>query len=138
MAMPRCASEFRPCKSPIPRVRAKVDAILIAAPQVFGTHGYAAETTNRIAKRVGVSIGSLCEYRATTEQAGASLGPLPFLLCCRRRRLAISRSRSRAIRRRATPCGVKMKRLSRRRSIARSDRLSNLRDCSMPFDGMND
>jgi hypothetical protein len=66
MAMPRCASEFRPCKSPVlARSCAQVDAILIAGPQVFATHGYAAGTTNRITERVGVSIGSLCEYRAS-------------------------------------------------------------------------
>jgi len=39
-----------------------VDAILDAAAQVFETHGYKAGTTNRIAERAGVSIGSLYEY----------------------------------------------------------------------------
>ena len=42
--------------------RATVDAILAAAAQVFARHGYAAATTNRIAERAGVSIGSLYEY----------------------------------------------------------------------------
>jgi AcrR family transcriptional regulator len=62
MATPRRASEFRPRKSPLQgRSRVTVDAILAAA-QVFATHGYAAETTNRIAERAGISIGSLYEY----------------------------------------------------------------------------
>jgi len=39
-----------------------VDAILEAAAQVFERHGYAAGTTNRIAERAGVSIGSLYQY----------------------------------------------------------------------------
>ncbi|WP_442945561.1 TetR/AcrR family transcriptional regulator [Nocardia sp. SSK8] len=36
--------------------------ILTAAAQVFAEHGYAAGTTNRIAARAGVSIGSLYQY----------------------------------------------------------------------------
>ncbi len=36
--------------------------ILQAAAQVFAAHGYAAGTTNRIAERAGVSIGSLYQY----------------------------------------------------------------------------
>jgi AcrR family transcriptional regulator len=39
-----------------------VQAILVAAARVFGTHGYAAGTTNRIAAEAGVSVGSLYEY----------------------------------------------------------------------------
>jgi AcrR family transcriptional regulator len=39
-----------------------VQAILRAAAQVFAASGYAAGTTNRIAERAGVSIGSLYEY----------------------------------------------------------------------------
>jgi AcrR family transcriptional regulator len=39
-----------------------VDALLEAAAQVFERHGYAAGTTNRIAERAGVSIGSLYQY----------------------------------------------------------------------------
>lgn len=38
------------------------DAILEAAAQLFEQHGYAAATTNRIAERAGVSIGSLYQY----------------------------------------------------------------------------
>jgi len=63
MAIPRRASEFRFRKLPVQaRSRATVDAVLTAAAQVFATHGYAAGTTNRIAERAGVSIGSLYEY----------------------------------------------------------------------------
>jgi AcrR family transcriptional regulator len=39
-----------------------VQAILEAAAQVFERHGYAAGTTNRIAERAGVSIGTLYQY----------------------------------------------------------------------------
>src|SRR5271154_4150665 len=45
-----------------PRSEATVDAILLAAAQVFERHGYAAGTTNRIAERAGVSIGTLYQY----------------------------------------------------------------------------
>jgi AcrR family transcriptional regulator len=46
------------------RSRATVDAIVEAAAQVFERHGYAAGTTNRIAERAGVSVGSLYQYFA--------------------------------------------------------------------------
>ena len=44
------------------RSQATVEAILDAAAQVFEVRGYAAGTTNRIAERAGVSIGSVYEY----------------------------------------------------------------------------
>ncbi|ADB53288.1 TetR/AcrR family transcriptional regulator [Conexibacter woesei] len=44
------------------RARETVEAILEAAAQVFERHGYAAGTTNRIAERAGISIGSLYQY----------------------------------------------------------------------------
>jgi AcrR family transcriptional regulator len=44
------------------RSEATVEAILQAAAQVFERHGYATGTTNRIAARAGVSIGSLYQY----------------------------------------------------------------------------
>lgn len=44
------------------RSRGTVAAILEAAARIFSEHGYAAGTTNRIAERAGVSIGSLYEY----------------------------------------------------------------------------
>jgi AcrR family transcriptional regulator len=39
-----------------------VDAILEAAARVFAEQGFSAGTTNRIAERAGVSVGSLYEY----------------------------------------------------------------------------
>jgi AcrR family transcriptional regulator len=44
------------------RSRETVEVILEAAAQVFERHGYATGTTNRIAARAGVSIGSLYQY----------------------------------------------------------------------------
>ncbi len=44
------------------RSRETFEAILQAAAQVFERRGYAAATTNRIAERAGVSIGSLYQY----------------------------------------------------------------------------
>jgi AcrR family transcriptional regulator len=44
------------------RSLATVDAILEAAAEVFERRGYAAATTNRIAERAGVAIGSLYQY----------------------------------------------------------------------------
>jgi AcrR family transcriptional regulator len=44
------------------RSRATWEAILEAAAQILERHGAAALTTNRIAERAGVSIGSLYQY----------------------------------------------------------------------------
>ena len=44
------------------RARDTVEAIVEAAAQVFARHGYAAGTTNRIAARAGVSVGSVYQY----------------------------------------------------------------------------
>ncbi|MEU4579077.1 MULTISPECIES: TetR/AcrR family transcriptional regulator [Nonomuraea] len=44
------------------RSRQTVAAILEAAAQLFQRHGYAGATTNKIAERAGVSIGSLYQY----------------------------------------------------------------------------
>ncbi len=44
------------------RSQLTVEAIVQAAAQVFERHGYAAGTTNRIAERAGVSIGTLYQY----------------------------------------------------------------------------
>ncbi len=53
----------RPRKQPRQqRSRATWDAILDAAAQLFGQMGYAATTTNKVAERAGVSIGSLYQY----------------------------------------------------------------------------
>jgi len=54
---------LRPRKQPRQaRSRDTVRIILRAAAQVFSRRGYAATTTNHIAERAGVSIGSLYEY----------------------------------------------------------------------------
>jgi AcrR family transcriptional regulator len=44
------------------RSRQTVECLLTAAAQVFAAQGYANTTTNRIAERAGVSIGSLYQY----------------------------------------------------------------------------
>jgi len=59
----RRRDELRPRKQPRQsRSRETVTAILEAAARVFAQHGYAAGTTNRIAAKAGVSVGSLYEY----------------------------------------------------------------------------
>lgn len=50
------------------RSRDTVDCILEAAAQVFGRLGYAGTTTNKIAGRAGVSIGSLYQYFASKDE----------------------------------------------------------------------
>ncbi|UOX90174.1 TetR/AcrR family transcriptional regulator [Amycolatopsis sp. FBCC-B4732] len=54
---------IQPRKQPR-QVRAELtrERILTAAARVFAEHGYAAGTTNRIAERAGISIGSLYQY----------------------------------------------------------------------------
>lgn len=55
--------QLSPRKKPTQtRSRATVDAILAGAAQVLSANGYAAATTDRIAERAGVSIGSLYQY----------------------------------------------------------------------------
>ncbi|GAA3956093.1 TetR/AcrR family transcriptional regulator [Actinomadura viridis] len=44
------------------RSRETYEAVLDAAAELFARHGYAAATTNKIAERAGVSIGSLYQY----------------------------------------------------------------------------
>ena len=44
------------------RSQATVEVILAAAARVFARSGYAATTTNHVAAKAGVSIGSLYEY----------------------------------------------------------------------------
>ena len=63
MPSARPATQLRPRKQPRQaRSRDTVKAILKAAAQVFASRGYAGTTTNHVAARAGVSIGSLYEY----------------------------------------------------------------------------
>ena len=63
MPVARHADALRPRKKPRQsRSRETVEVILRASAQVFSARGYAATTTNHIAARAGVSIGSLYEY----------------------------------------------------------------------------
>jgi AcrR family transcriptional regulator len=63
MTTPRRADQLRPRKRPVQaRSQRTVEAVLKAAAQVFARRGYAGATTNHIAERAGVSIGSLYEY----------------------------------------------------------------------------
>ena len=63
MPASRTSAGLRPRKTPRQeRSRATVEAILDAAARVFAGLGYAATTTNKVAARAGVSIGSLYEY----------------------------------------------------------------------------
>ena len=65
---------FRPRKTPVQkRSQATVDAILDASAQVLRKKGYAKTTTNAIAERAGVSIGSLYEYFPNKEAVFAAL-----------------------------------------------------------------
>lgn len=61
--MPSDDRRLQPRRKPR-QVRAELtrDRILTAAAHVFVEHGYAAGTTNRIAERARVSIGSLYQY----------------------------------------------------------------------------
>lgn len=52
-----------PRKQPIQaRARASVEAILLSAAQIFEAEGYTATTTDRVAERAGVSVGTLYQY----------------------------------------------------------------------------
>ena len=61
--MRRARKSLQPRKRPVQRrSRLTVDQILEAAAHVFADRGYAGTTTNHIARRAGVSIGSLYQY----------------------------------------------------------------------------
>lgn len=65
---------LNPRKQPVQnRSKATVDVILVAAAQIFEAHGYAAGTTNRIAERAGVSIGTLYQYFPSKEAIAVAL-----------------------------------------------------------------
>jgi AcrR family transcriptional regulator len=60
---PSLPRRLAPRKSPRQeRARATVDAILGAAADLFAARGYARTNTNHIARRAGVSVGSLYQY----------------------------------------------------------------------------
>lgn len=61
--MPSTGRRLDPRRAPR-QVRAELtrERILTAAARVFVEYGYAAGTTNRIAERAGISIGSLYQY----------------------------------------------------------------------------
>jgi AcrR family transcriptional regulator len=50
-----------------------VEQLLTAAAQVFETLGYAGGTTNRIAERAGVSVGTLYQYFPSKEAVAVAL-----------------------------------------------------------------
>jgi len=59
----RSRRRLKPRKRPLQRrSRFTVDQILEAAARVFAERGYAGATTNHIAERAGVSIGSVYQY----------------------------------------------------------------------------
>ncbi|MGC4118637.1 MAG: TetR/AcrR family transcriptional regulator [Myxococcales bacterium] len=65
---------LEPRKPPVQgRSKATVEQVLAAAAQVFESHGYAAGTTNRIAQRAGVSIGTLYQYYPSKEAIAVAL-----------------------------------------------------------------
>jgi AcrR family transcriptional regulator len=55
------------------RSKQMVDAVLQAAAEVFAELGYARATTNKIAARAGVSVGSLYQYFPNKDSLLASL-----------------------------------------------------------------
>jgi AcrR family transcriptional regulator len=70
----RRVQHLEPRKRPLQqRSQATVEDILTAATQVFEAHGYAAGTTNRIAERAGVSIGTLYQYFPNKEAVAVAL-----------------------------------------------------------------
>jgi AcrR family transcriptional regulator len=65
---------LEPRKPPVQkRSQVTVAQLLTAAAQVFEAHGYAAGTTNRIAARAGVSIGTLYQYYPNKEALAVAL-----------------------------------------------------------------
>ena len=70
----RRTKRLEPRKQPLQqRSQTTVEYVLTAAAQVFEEHGYAAGTTNRIAERAGVSIGTLYQYFPNKEAVAVAL-----------------------------------------------------------------
>ncbi len=55
------------------RSKATVDAIVVGATQVLGKDGWHNSNVNEMARRAGVSIGSVYQYFPTKEQLGAEV-----------------------------------------------------------------
>lgn len=73
--MPRKTLKSSPRKAPTQaRSKSTVDAIVRAAAHILRTRGWEALTTNAVAKRAGVSIGSLYQYFPSKEAIVAALG----------------------------------------------------------------
>ncbi len=65
---------LEPRKTPVQeRSKLTVDTILVAAAQVFEACGYSSGTTNRIAERAGVSVGTLYQYYPNKEAIAVAL-----------------------------------------------------------------
>jgi AcrR family transcriptional regulator len=63
MSRSTAAQRLKPRKTPVQRRSAHtVEAVLEAAARILEKHGLAACTTNAVAERAGVSIGSLYQY----------------------------------------------------------------------------
>ena len=69
--MPRSDHRRRPQQD---RSRATVDAILEAAAEILAQQGPTGATTNRIAERAGVSVGSVYQYFANKKALYRALG----------------------------------------------------------------
>ncbi len=72
--LPRIAKRFSPRNRPLQeRSRVTIEALLTAAAQVFEERGFTDGTTNRIAERAGVSIGTLYQYYPSKEAIAVEL-----------------------------------------------------------------
>lgn len=65
---------LEPRKPPVQRrSKATVEEILAAAVHIFEAYGYSAGTTNRIAERAGVSVGTVYQYFPNKEAIAVAL-----------------------------------------------------------------
>lgn len=71
--MPRLKLQGRRRTPKQQRSRMTVDAICEAAAQVFEARGFASTTTNHIAERAGVSVGTLYQYFANKDAVAHAL-----------------------------------------------------------------
>ena len=92
--MPRTPSRQSPRRKPVQeRAQATVRVILEGAAQVFERRGYAA-TTDQIAERAGVSIGSLYQYFPTKDAVLVALAEAHLVESMTRLRPLLARLRS--------------------------------------------